>query len=133
MGSRWGSRFSEPLPFNGRQVLLAQGVLSCQPGMLQPGSDPAQYGPCLLGIFPRRRNLVSQAHDKTKAVLQVTKFHLSEHPLPIEVGVLKHKSGQSLDYAALKVIGKERRDQHRRRVPLPSTSHIGEAGTAERP
>jgi len=133
VGSRWRPRLPQPLPLGRREAVLAEGVLSGQPGALQPGSDPAQYRAGLAGILPSRRELVSQAHDKTKAVLQVAKFHLSDRPLPIQAGVLKHKPGQRLYHAGLKVIGKERRDQHCRGVPLPSTPHIGEAGIAERP
>jgi hypothetical protein len=44
-------------------------------------------------MLPSRRELASQAHDKPKTILQVTEFRLSDHPVPIQAGVLKHEPG----------------------------------------
>jgi len=51
VGGRWRPRLPQPLPLGRREAVLAEGVLSGQPGALQPGSDPAQYRAGLAGML----------------------------------------------------------------------------------
>src|SRR5579871_493549 len=110
-----GPPLAQPAALRLRHRCAAQGIFACQSRWLESLFDSCQSCDRLRLAAPLR-DLAGEAHDESKTVLQVLKFHLDQEPVPVEIGIAPDDPGECFAEPRLEVMHPQRTEEQLRGI-----------------